>query len=290
MPKSVALSLPDHLRMADWARLRTEFFWAYEGKIEARYRDTQSHHAGCSALLIMKGTLRVETEHGSVTANPGEWVFPREGRRLQQFSADARVLSLHFNMHWPGGGPLFEWEVAFVCPSASKPGLERLARQLLRIAESRFPGAGAAMFWRHGDIRTHFLLNQSFSAWMNLYIRTLLGAGIIPSRLRSIDSRIEHAMQTIDDLPLDVRFDKLWLAREVGLSASQLNRLFTLQLNLTPRQYYEKRRVVHARELLKNSTLPIKQIAYEVGFHSQPFFSRWFRGHTGLSPREFLRS
>lgn len=277
------------IRTIDWTRLRTELIWVYQGEIETPYRDAREHHPGCSALLIRKGTLYIETAHGAATATQGQWIFPREGPRLQRFSADARILSLHFNLHFPGKISLFEWDVAFMLPSATQPELERQAFRLLRIAEKHFPGAGAAMAWRHCDIRTHFLLHQAFSGWVNLYVNALLRAGCVPSRLHPVDPRVEHAIQTIDDLPLNVRFDKSWLGREVHLSASQLDRLFSLHFKQTPRQYYEKRRIAHAKELLKTAPLSIKQIAYEVGFHSQPFFSRWFREQTGRSPREYMQ-
>lgn len=290
MRTSSPSEVPGTLRMADWARLRTEFIWVYEDAIAVPYREAREHLPGSSALLLLEGKVSVEAGHGEVNAAKGQWVFPCEGPRLQRFSPEARVLSLHFHLRWPGGESLFKWPTAIVSDAMAHPGLERHARRMLRIAQSRFPGAGAGMFWSHANIHTHFLLHHAFSAWLDAYIGVILEAGILPTRLNQIDPRIERAIQTMDDLPLDARFDKAWLAQLVGLSPSQLDRLFTRQLSVTPRQYFENRKLNHARELLNHTSLSIKQVAYEVGFRSLPFFSRWFREHTGRSPRQFLQS
>jgi len=278
------------LRMADWASIRTEFIWVYEGTVEPQYLTVKEHYPGCSALLIREGALLVETVHGSMRASAGQWIFPCEGPRLQKFSGAARVLSLHFNFHWPGGLPIFPWKVAFVCEAKAAPRLERQARALLQVVERHMPGAASSMPWRHGDIQTHLLLNKAFSAWLCDYAQTILNAGILPTRLGIVDHRIERAIRMIEDLPLDARFDKHWLAQEVGLSASQLDRLFAKQYGATPRQHLDRRKLERALELLQNSALSIKQIAGELGFHSQPFFCRWFHSHTSNSPRQYLKS
>lgn len=283
-------TMHDQVRMVDLARLRAELIWIYQGEIDLQYRDTQDHHPGCSGILLRRGTLRVETEGGVIHAREGDWVFPREGQRIQQFSEDALILSLHFNLHWPGGAPLFDWDVAFVTASATKPALEQQAMRILKVANKNFPGARADMVWYPGNILTHFLLHREFSIWLHTYVQTVLGAGMLPSRLRPWDERLERAIQTLDELPPHVSLDKTWLSREAGLSPSQLDRLFQRHLGVTSRQYFENRRITHAKELLKNTAYSIKQIADEVGVHSQPFFSRWFRKHTGMTPSQYAES
>ncbi|CAN5762583.1 N/A [soil metagenome] len=278
------------IRMADWASIRSEFIWVYEGTVEEKYRSVRVHYPGCSALLILSGTLRVETEHGETSAGKGHWVFPRQGPRLQEFSGEARVLSLHFNFQWPGGMPVFAWDVAYVCESAAVPRLEKEARAMLGIAKRNFPGAGSAMPWTYGDIQTQLLLNKGLANWLCIYVQTLLNAGMLPSRLGPIDDRVARAMRVIDELPLDGKFDKRGLAAEVGLSTGQLDRLFAKQFGATPRQHVDRRKLDRCMELMQNSALSIKEIGGELGFQSQPFFCRWFRSHTGNSPRQYLKS
>lgn len=285
-------SLPrvvDKARMADWAHLKSEFDWVYEGVVPEPYRKSATHHPGQSALLILKGDLSIETEKGRIVARKNQWVFPHQGSRLQEFSTDARVLSLHFSLNWPGAQPLFNWDIAQVIEGSEAPLLEKRARSLLRLVERAFPGAKNHLLYQHGDLKTHILIQKNFASWISAYVGTLLDSGVVPSRLGQADERVLQAVNLLDELPAEVEFDGAWLSHEVGLSPSQLDRLFIKQFDMTPRQYLEKRKLLHAFELMRSSALSIKQIAYEVGFHSLPYFSRWFRQKAGLSPRQFQK-
>ena len=76
------------------------------------------------------------------------------------------------------------------------------------------------------------------------------------------------------------------LASFVGVSRRQLERLFHKYLNCTPSRYYLKLRLDRARQLLKQTTMSIIEISAACGFVSTPHFSRCYRKHIGLSPRE----
>ena len=76
------------------------------------------------------------------------------------------------------------------------------------------------------------------------------------------------------------------LASFVGVSRRQLERLFHKYLSCTPSRYYLKLRLDRARQLLKQTTMSIIEISAACGFVSTPHFSRCYRKHIGLSPRE----
>jgi len=289
MPLSLLPRPTDKIRMADWAHLKPEFDWVYEGKVDEPYRLSRSHHPGQSVLLLTKGSLLVETKTGKIRARKNQWVLPHQGPRLQHFSEDACVLSIHFNLAWPGGQPLFNWDTACILESSSYPLLEKQARRLLRVAERHLPGAKNNLPYVLGDLKTHFILQKSFTTWLALLVGVLLDSGVAPSRLGQTDDRILQAVSILDALPVEVAFDAVWLAHEVSLSPSQLDRLFIRQFGMTPRQYLEQRKLLCAFELMRSSPLNIKQIAYEVGFHSLPSFSRWFKQKAGISPRRFQK-
>lgn len=76
------------------------------------------------------------------------------------------------------------------------------------------------------------------------------------------------------------------LASFVGISRRQLERLFLKHLNCTPSRYYLKLRLDRARQLLKQTTCSIIEVASICGFVSAPHFSRCYRKYIGISPRE----
>lgn len=279
----------DHIRMVDWAHLKSELVWVYEGNVTPPYDNTREHNPGQSALLILEGRMRVETENSAIEAKQGQWVFPRQGQRLQQFFDHPRVLSVHFHVYWPGGQPLFQSDTALVLESSSYPRLEKQTRILKRIVEKKLPGVGGNLLWEKGSLKTHFLFQRAFDSWLCVYVDTLEEAGVNPSRLGQVDDRILNAVNFLDDFPLRETFNERQLATQIGLSPSQLDRLFIKQFNLTPRQYLEAKKLEQAKNLIRSAPLSIKQITYETGFNSLPSFSRWFRQKTGLSPKEFQK-
>ena len=76
------------------------------------------------------------------------------------------------------------------------------------------------------------------------------------------------------------------LAVFAGVSRRQLERLFHSYLDCTPSRYYLKLRLGRARQLLKQTTLPVIEVATACGFVSTPHFSRCYRKYMGVSPRE----
>lgn len=76
------------------------------------------------------------------------------------------------------------------------------------------------------------------------------------------------------------------LATMVGLSARQLERVFRHHLQTTPTHYYQTLRLRAGRELLRQTTLSVLEVAAAVGFSSTDYFSRRFKLLYGYSPSE----
>ncbi len=75
------------------------------------------------------------------------------------------------------------------------------------------------------------------------------------------------------------------LARHVGLSRRQLERLFRQHMGRTPAQFYLELRLERARHLLYQTDLPVMSIACACGFVSASHFSTCYRQMFGKTPR-----
>lgn len=75
------------------------------------------------------------------------------------------------------------------------------------------------------------------------------------------------------------------LARYIGLSRRQLERLFRKHLGRTPAQYYLELRLERARHLLYQTSMPIMNVAFACGFVSASHFSTCYRQKYGRTPR-----
>ena len=81
----------------------------------------------------------------------------------------------------------------------------------------------------------------------------------------------------------------LEIARRVGLSLRQVERLFLRHLNCTPGRYYMSVRLERARELLRHTSAPILDVALSTGFTSHSYFAQSYRTQFNCSPSEERR-
>ncbi len=74
------------------------------------------------------------------------------------------------------------------------------------------------------------------------------------------------------------------LAKDVGMSTRQLERLFRRYLNRSPKRYYMELRLQKARNLLMQTDLSVINVALACGFASPSHFSKCYRGHYDTTP------
>jgi len=74
------------------------------------------------------------------------------------------------------------------------------------------------------------------------------------------------------------------LARVSGVSEAHFARSFKEAFGLPPHRYLLTRRIERATSLLRDTDLPITEIAFQTGWGSLGTFGRTFRDVTGESP------
>ena len=89
---------------------------------------------------------------------------------------------------------------------------------------------------------------------------------------------------------LDEPFSAVQLAKSAGLSVRQVERLFLRHLNMTPGRYYMRLRLERARELLRQTNMPILDVAIATGFTSHSYFAQSYRSLFGRPPSEERRT
>ncbi|MBT3708634.1 MAG: GlxA family transcriptional regulator, partial [Gammaproteobacteria bacterium] len=75
------------------------------------------------------------------------------------------------------------------------------------------------------------------------------------------------------------------VAQYSGISRRQLERLFLNFIGVTPSRFYLKLRLERAKQLLRQTSCSIVEIATMCGFVSAPHFSRSYRKYMGCSPK-----
>jgi len=73
----------------------------------------------------------------------------------------------------------------------------------------------------------------------------------------------------------------------LGISSKKLTSITKKYLHNTPAIVIHNRKVLEAKRLLSNHKLSIKEVAYDLGFDQATYFTKYFKKHTGLNPKEF---
>lgn len=81
--------------------------------------------------------------------------------------------------------------------------------------------------------------------------------------------------------------DRDMLARRVSLSSSYYSVQFRQYMGCTPVQYITRVRMDKAMQLLKESNLPVSEVARRVGYEDALYFTRVFSRTVGMTPREY---
>ena len=92
---------------------------------------------------------------------------------------------------------------------------------------------------------------------------------------------------------MDSASDEEWpvrrLAEVSGVSEAHFARCFKQAFGLPPHRYLLTRRIEKATALLRDTNLPIIDIAFQTGWSSLGTFGRIFRDITGKAPAEFRK-
>jgi AraC-like DNA-binding protein len=83
---------------------------------------------------------------------------------------------------------------------------------------------------------------------------------------------------------LDQNISLEGLAEMAGLSTHHFARAFKQTVGMPPHCYVLQRRIEHAQQMLRNTDLPMSEIALSAGFSDQSHLARHFRRITGMSP------
>jgi transcriptional regulator GlxA family with amidase domain len=98
--------------------------------------------------------------------------------------------------------------------------------------------------------------------------------GALRKALRIMETTLEFPVPTSE------------IARRIGLSIRQLERIFARHLNLSPQAHYRNLRLMRARALIDASVLSISEIALACGFETQSHFARVFKFRYGTTPHK----
>ncbi|MCH5377711.1 MAG: GlxA family transcriptional regulator [Planctomycetes bacterium] len=105
----------------------------------------------------------------------------------------------------------------------------------------------------------------------------------VPTRIGVRHPKLSQVIQMME-VNIEEPISPSVLARDVGMSTRQLERLFRRYLNRSPKRYYMELRLQKARNLLMQTDMSVINVALACGFASPSHFSKCYRAHYDTTP------
>ena len=249
-------------------------------------------HDFCELVVVTRGRAMHALEDRVFPVTAGD-VFLLQGRQRHYFydREDLDLINIMYDPEkialpenelrkMPGYCAMFMLEPAYRRQHrfASRLHLKRMAlAQVERLAQVMESESDAARPGHEVALRAKLLellvfLSRAYTETETTEAHALLRVGSVIGALENDFSR-------------DWKLDEL--VATAHMSRSNLMRIFRRATGQTPIEYLLRLRIQKAMELLRNSDLPITEIALEVGFNDSNYFSRQFRRILSESPRAY---
>jgi AraC family transcriptional regulator of arabinose operon len=242
----------------------------------ARWRE---HGAPCWLMVYtLGGRGRFGHERGELLVGKGDMVLLQPKVRHDYGLEDTLK---RWDLLWAYFFPRSDWLALLKWPEEA-PGLLRL-----HLSNSPLRNQIARQFMEAHRLHMGPQRQREMLAMNALEKLLLLCDGVNPRSEQScMDPRVLRAMDYLcQNLSQAVTLDRL--AQRCGLSVSRLAHLFREQVEQTPHQFLEMQRMTRARQLLDLTQQTVTAIAAETGFPDLFHFSKRFKYHLGLSPRNY---
>jgi len=150
-------------------------------------------------------------------------------------------------------------------------------------------------FWFDEGVFMGELLNMllySFEKGDDVFVEK--GLDLLLSRIKTskspiVPQAVNGFLESLFDPGLDIG-NLTFYAQAAGISENYLNRQVRQATGHSVGQWIDNARLVRAKRLLADTSLPIIEVATAVGLEDQSYFSRFFRRETGLTPSEFRKA
>lgn len=115
----------------------------------------------------------------------------------------------------------------------------------------------------------------------------LLATGMTQNTIQKEGNKASLAKQYLDQHFRDPKTSIDALAEQLDVHRSTLFRIFKTNFGLSPIQYLGQLRAQQALTLLRETSIPITEVALQTGFQDISYFSKVIKSITDFSPRQF---
>jgi AraC-like DNA-binding protein/mannose-6-phosphate isomerase-like protein (cupin superfamily) len=262
----------DAARSAFWCVVRAGHGGAIAG--DSFSRDTYPGH---ELFLCLRGHAQVRSHGHTWEVKPGDalWMNCYHPHR---YTSAVRDPWEYYWVRCEGSQLDHVWKLILAAGGPVAPGCD--TREKRALFERIFA------LLREKPVNLDALIHAELSRWVALFLHALQSAGKTAETAIEVPERLRPALERMrlyHHLPLRLAE----LSELAGLSPSHFVRAFRAALGTSPIDWLRGARIEQAKRRLRESGDTLKEIASQVGYNDQFYFSRDFKRMTGHSPSEF---
>lgn len=208
---------------------------------------------------VLDGSMTYIVDGREVVLGKDDAIFLRPGMRRARRAADAPVRFVSFNF-------LLREGVTLPFDSYLKGCISPDTKRLFSIFSQE-------------HLSPKFHAEQKCVNLLNYILFELLDTELLHSKNEHVRSILKHVEQHLgEDLSLSA------MARMAGLTPEYTATIFKRETGKTLSEYVNEKRLLAARNEIRNTRKPLRQIATETGFENYHYFSRLFKKYFNTTP------
>jgi AraC-like DNA-binding protein len=238
--------------------------WSSNGVAESDYL----HHID----LTLSGRRQIVCQDKVIDLEPGwAWFLPGCTPVERRCSEPFEVYFIKFRCEWlPGVDPLLDW------PERRPIRLGAWSEQTLLRSWRIEPG---------NEVRSLLVVQAQVQMWLAKYLPDF--DSIIINHVKT-HGRFEPVFDLIERrLSAELRIEALAGAMRMPVSAFSM--AFARSTGMSPKAYLNRRLNQEAVKRLIHADVLVKEVADELGFADEYYFSRFFKKLNGASPADYRR-
>lgn len=267
---------------------------AFRCALQQDFRYDGEVHTGWEFVYVDSGRIMAQADDKRYIVRSGEMIFhkPMEYHNLNPYHGDATIIVCCFHCSYPDM-KFFENKILSL-NQRQKQYLADIVTNSEVFLLQKSPteiSADGRMFPKPDGASSN---GQAIKNTIELLLLSLHATQGVPvqSRANSYSQhltrkRLTEAIRSYLEKNLGNAVSLAEIAEAFSYSVSTIKTVFREETGKSIIAYYNDLRLSAAKELLKENTLSIAEIAEQLGFHSTSHFSSFFKKETGVSPNRF---
>lgn len=141
--------------------------------------------------------------------------------------------------------------------------------------------------FRHTDLIQHEMLLVLLKRLIIQITRLARSEYVPEKKIRDEKFHLVRKFNLLVETHFRTQHSVKFYADQLFKSPKTLSNLFAIYNDKTPSQVIQERILIEAKRLLLYTGMPVKQVAYDLGFEDVAYFSNFFKKNSGQSPMDF---